>query len=447
MEKIYGLDLFSGYGGGELSLEDWVTPIAYCENEQYAQAQLLSRMSEGKLPVAPIWDDITTLDGEELLLLVGRPIEIIKAGFPCQDISVAGNGAGLGGKRSGLFFEVMRLAEEIKPSFIFLENVPAIRTRGLREVGEELARIGYDCRWGVVSAREVGANHLRKRWFCLAYASSERRQQEPHGSHGHERKNGSKINNFVKRHGKSNSERRVSGAVANTDLSRLIRESYATSKENNEREWEGYWRSKASTTSSNWWGTEPNVGRVVNGCAFELDFIKRGRAFLDKRKKKEEKGVLDEEKLNKKSKSKTDEFIREVLSRLWKFREIAKASPGVYSREICDSLPEMPYQCPQKRRNMGAWLKEDEKLYSLFESVFSIEGESENMWEALLERLREKECNEEMEYSFRVDRIKQLGNGVVPLQEKTAFKRLLGIESRGKPEAPRVQELTLEDIL
>lgn len=162
---LNGLDLFSGIGGISIALSPWVKPIAYCENESYAQGVLLSRMAEGYLPVAPIWDDIRTLKAD---MLPCRP-DIIYGGFPCQDISTAGHGVGLEGERSGLFYEIVRLAEEIKPTFIFLENVPAIRTRGLREVGKQLATLRYDCRWGMLSAYDMGAPHYRERWFLLGY--------------------------------------------------------------------------------------------------------------------------------------------------------------------------------------------------------------------------------------------------------------------------------------
>lgn len=164
---LYGLDLFSGVGGNTLGLRKWVKTIAYCEKDPYAQSILLSRMGDGSVDVAPIWDDVTTLSGD----MFNVPIDIIIGGFPCQDISVAGKGAGLAGERSGLFFEIVRLAEEIKPKFLFLENVAAIRTRGLDTVVGELSRIGYDCRWGMLSAFDVGAPHRRERWFCLAHAN------------------------------------------------------------------------------------------------------------------------------------------------------------------------------------------------------------------------------------------------------------------------------------
>ena len=165
---LSGLDLFSGYGGITLALQSWVRPLAYCEIDRYAQAVLLSRMSDNQLPRAPIWDDIKTLSGKEFQ----EKIDIIYGGFPCQNISVGGNGKGLAGEQSSLFFEILRLAEEIQPKFLFLENVPAIRARGLSQIGQELAKAGYDCRWCTLSAADVGAPHKRERWFLLANSHS-----------------------------------------------------------------------------------------------------------------------------------------------------------------------------------------------------------------------------------------------------------------------------------
>lgn len=165
-----GLDLFSGIGGISLALKPWVRTVAYCERDRYAQGVLLSRMRDGLLERAPIWDDVSTLRAE----LFGVPIDVISGGFPCQDLSVAGAGAGLEGSRSGLFFHIVRLARELRPSFIFLENVPAIAVRGLDRVLLEFTALGYDCRWTVVSAAEVGAPHLRERWWLLAHASGAR---------------------------------------------------------------------------------------------------------------------------------------------------------------------------------------------------------------------------------------------------------------------------------
>ena len=165
---LNGLSLFTGYAGIDTAISEYVRPIMYCDIEKYAQGILLSRMDDQSIPFAPIWNDVTTLDGNKLRGLV----DIIYGGFPCQDLSVAGKGAGLDGKRSGLFYEVIRLTKEINPAFVFLENVPAIRTRGLREVISAFREMGYDCRWTCLSASAVGANHKRERWFLLAHPSS-----------------------------------------------------------------------------------------------------------------------------------------------------------------------------------------------------------------------------------------------------------------------------------
>ena len=164
-----GLDLFSGIGGISYALRDYVRPVAYCEIDRYCQGVLLSRMASEDIDNAPIWDDITTLEPKGI-----EAIDIIFGGFPCQDISIAGLGKGLAGERSGLFYEIVRLAKEIKPKFIFLENVPAITSRGGLQVVREITEMGYDCRWCVISAASVGALHKRERWFLLA---RHRRQQ------------------------------------------------------------------------------------------------------------------------------------------------------------------------------------------------------------------------------------------------------------------------------
>lgn len=168
MDLLKGLSLFSGIGGLDIALREWVEPFAYCEIDPFCQSVLLQRMQKGDLPCAPIWDDIRTLSLNSSRDKSG--IDIIYGGFPCQDISVAGRGKGLAGERSGLFFEIMRLAEEIKPPFIFLENVPAITTRGGLQVVITLTEMGYDCRWCIISAASVGALHKRERWFLLAYS-------------------------------------------------------------------------------------------------------------------------------------------------------------------------------------------------------------------------------------------------------------------------------------
>jgi DNA (cytosine-5)-methyltransferase 1 len=170
---LNGLSLFTGIGGLDVALSDWVRPLAYCEIDPYCQAVILSRISTRDLEQAPIWNDIRTLNA----YLFEGAIDIIYGGFPCQDISITGKGKGLEGERSGLFFEILRLAEEIKPEYVFLENVAAITSRGGLRVVREIAEMGYDCRWCTISASSIGALHKRERWFLLAHAKSKRLEE------------------------------------------------------------------------------------------------------------------------------------------------------------------------------------------------------------------------------------------------------------------------------
>ena len=110
---------------------------------------------------------------KEIQRIVEAGIDIITAGFPCQDISYAGKGAGLEGARSGLWFDALDTICMVGPRFALLENVPALLNRGMGEVLGGLAEGGYDAQWGCISAADVGANHLRKRIFILAHAEEQ----------------------------------------------------------------------------------------------------------------------------------------------------------------------------------------------------------------------------------------------------------------------------------
>jgi len=163
------LSLFSGVGGLDLGIQialPGARVLGYVEREAYAAAVLLARMEDSSLERSPVWiGDIQDVDGSELR---GR-IDIICGGFPCQDISFAGKGEGIGGKRSGLFYELMRLVDDVRPQYIFLENVSAITHRGLDAVLARLAESGFDAEWLCLRAGDVGAPHRRERWFCLAH--------------------------------------------------------------------------------------------------------------------------------------------------------------------------------------------------------------------------------------------------------------------------------------
>jgi DNA (cytosine-5)-methyltransferase 1 len=154
-------------------LKEWVRPICYCEIDPYCQGVLLSRFHTGELPRARIWDDISTLP---TCGLKDDIVDIIYGGFPCQDISIGGNGKGLEGERSGLFYQMVRLAQEIKPEFIFIENVPAITARGGMQVVRQITELGYECRWCVIPASKW-VDQRRERWFLLAKSCGLRREK------------------------------------------------------------------------------------------------------------------------------------------------------------------------------------------------------------------------------------------------------------------------------
>ena len=189
------LALFAGAGGGILGgkLLGWRTVCAV-EIDAYARSVLLARQADGCLERFPIWDDVRTFDG--------RPwrghVDVVSGGFPCQDISAAGKGAGIDGERSGLWREFARIIGEVGPRYVFVENSPMLlcarrfegwlvqvvgllfgrvrlrdrialfkRPDVLRVLGD-LAEMGYDAEWGVVSAADAGAPHLRERIWILA---------------------------------------------------------------------------------------------------------------------------------------------------------------------------------------------------------------------------------------------------------------------------------------
>ena len=164
------LDLFSGIGGFSLGLSKTggFRTEAFCEIESYPQQVLKKHW-----PGVPIYEDIQELTSERLVWDGIPAIDVITGGFPCQDISNAGEQAGIEGSRSGLWGEYARLIGEIRPKYAVVENVSALlsgdRGQWFGAVLRDLARIGYDARWSCISAADCGALHLRNRVWVLAY--------------------------------------------------------------------------------------------------------------------------------------------------------------------------------------------------------------------------------------------------------------------------------------
>lgn len=163
------LALFAGAGGGIQAsrMLGWRTVCAV-EWDDYASNALVARQNhEAALEAFPIWSDVQTFDGRPWRGIV----DVVSGGFPCQDISAAGKGAGIDGERSGMWSHFARIIGEVRPKYAFIENSPMLVTRGLDRVLSDLAALGFNAQWGCISASEVGANHGRDRIWIVANAN------------------------------------------------------------------------------------------------------------------------------------------------------------------------------------------------------------------------------------------------------------------------------------
>lgn len=163
------LDLFSGIGGFSYAAEKLVggfKTTQFVECDPYCQ-----RVLQKHWPAVALHSDVRTFTAEP------RMFDVITAGFPCQDLSQAGRQRGLSAERSGLFYEVLRLAREIRPRFVLFENVGNLLSHqggeSFQEVLFQIAKAGFDAEWAVIPASDVGACHQRKRIWILAYTNNQ----------------------------------------------------------------------------------------------------------------------------------------------------------------------------------------------------------------------------------------------------------------------------------
>jgi len=254
--KLRGLDLFSGIGGISLALQRWCETVCYVEIDPYSCGVLTKNMAEGYLDAAPIWSDVQTF-GEPELARVG-PVDIICGGFPCQDLSVAGKREGINGKRSGLFFEIIRLVRLARPRYIFLENVPGLLVGGMDTVLGELAKAGYDAEWTVLGADDIGANHRRKRVWILAHANGQGELQPTAG--GNEQWDG--IGNGGQ-YVADTSGVHVEGDGATWEQVATVRRQDQEAK-----------GGLSYICGRGHWAIEPAVGRVAHGVQFRVDRLR-----------------------------------------------------------------------------------------------------------------------------------------------------------------------------
>jgi DNA (cytosine-5)-methyltransferase 1 len=252
--KLRVLSLFAGIGGFDLGLErtGGFETVAVAELDPYA-SKVLAR----HFPAAPNVGDVTTAEYPDA--------DIICAGFPCQDISFAGLGAGLAGERSGLWREVVRAIRVVRPRFTLLENVAALLGRGLDTVLGDMAEIGVDAEWHCIPASAVGAPHRRDRIWIVADARGEQHEGDcaPLSGEIAAQLSGTAADTETL-HGAAqfgdepDGDHEGPGALADAGRHQA------------ERHGSGQW----PPSQRDWWSVEPNVGRVAHGVPARVDRLR-----------------------------------------------------------------------------------------------------------------------------------------------------------------------------
>jgi DNA (cytosine-5)-methyltransferase 1 len=250
------LDLFSGIGGFSLGLErtGGFRTVAFCEVDPFCRAVLAKHW-----PGVRCYEDIRGLDHHRFAADGLGRVDLVCGGFPCQDISVAGRGAGLDGARSGLWREMARLVGEFRPRWVLAENVPALRSRGGDRVCAELEALGYAWRAVVVGAVHAGAPHRRQRVWIVAHANGEPWDECAGAMEGRR---------SVVATVQGGAESVGAGAASGAHVGQPGGAGLA------EREGAGGERPYAAAGGAGWWAAEPDVGRVAAGVPARVDRLR-----------------------------------------------------------------------------------------------------------------------------------------------------------------------------
>jgi DNA (cytosine-5)-methyltransferase 1 len=266
------LALFAGAGGGILGghLLGWRTVCAV-EWDAYAASVLVARQNDGTLAPFPIWDDVQTFDGRPWR---GR-VDVVSGGFPCQDISAAGKGAGIDGEASGMWRHMARIVGEVRPRHVLVENSPLLVGRGLARVLGDLAALGYDARWGVLGAADAGAPHRRDRiWIVATDADGNRKHAESVDAKVASTSEYA-IDADGERHRVMDQPEQVAGGSVAPDAGCDGQAQHVADADG-----KGAPRTitrdseRARACCEGWWSSEPDVGRVADGVASRLDRIR-----------------------------------------------------------------------------------------------------------------------------------------------------------------------------
>mgnify|MGYP003631087044 FL=1 len=257
MKKLKVLDLFSGIGGFSLGLQriNGFETVAFCEIEDFSKKVLKKHWAD-----VPIYEDVKNVTRKRLVSDGIPRIDVVTGGFPCQDLSIAGNQKGIEAERSGLWSELCRIIGDVRPRYAIVENVTALISgdngRWFGKVLGDLAEVGYDCEWHCISASELGAHHHRDRVWIIAYSE-------------------------ITRTGKNNKGLwSGTSGVSRGEETSGVKESMADTMR---ERLEGHWQfgkndgtvqqatqpfisiNLQNGISREYWATEPELGRVANG--------------------------------------------------------------------------------------------------------------------------------------------------------------------------------------
>ena len=273
------LSLFTGAGGGVLGtkLLGWRT-VGYVEWDKYCQQIIEQRIEDDFLDEAPIFGDIDHFIESGASKKYSGFVDVVTAGFPCQPFSVAGKKKGQDDERNK-WPQTIQCIRDVRPRYALLENVPGLLNSGyFGEILTSLAQAGFDARWCVLGADDVGAPHRRKRLWILADSESERhgrRDREERGDEGRNLQQSEQTGSAVGREteGRCGSRRED---VADSDEKRP----QGVRPDDGQKRWEieggspGLRDGAELGRKPDWWATEPNVGRVANGVASRVDRLK-----------------------------------------------------------------------------------------------------------------------------------------------------------------------------
>jgi DNA (cytosine-5)-methyltransferase 1 len=413
------LDLFSGIGGFALGAYNagWRFDRHYFSEIDPWCCRLYAQRFPDAIPLG----DIREIDGKALVadaestgrtawtgseVSRGRCSWLITGGFPCQDISVAGKGAGIEGSRSGLWFEYAHLIGEIRPRYAIMENVGALTRRGLDRVLGSLSEIGYDAEWSDIRASDVGAPHRRERIWIVAY---------PNGSGLIERRKPEPIQE------KQPAAECINKIVENTIGGR-------------ERKYPN--RATAQGTAdhafkSGWWTTEPDVRGMVDGLSPRLDGGLNGQRM---------DSVVREIGMSENS---VREMWREVTARL---ASQGQGSDEQLARELANTLPSMPYvySLVRGQEGMATASRFVQRMRQACEALRTVRDASEPLssaWQSLSPQDQDRcflaaygRADWSAEWAGvprvahgvkqRVDRLRGLGNSIVPQIAEMIFRGL-----------------------